>query len=387
LRYLLLLTTAILTACAGAEVQEIPEPAKPQLTFESDRFGNAPKIADPHDIFRLTAEQRRAFLNYFDAPLRARIPANQRVYDYLETVTTDFNFRGDTLTAAVTLERGAGNCLSLAILTTALADLVDVEIDYQLMDSAPVFESQGQVIYKGVHARSILYDRAWKPEDDMFVVRRKGIRVDYFPSGTERFIGNLSRDEFIAMYYSNLAADSLSLDDYSSAFWLLNQSLAYAPGNDAAINMMAVVYRRAGDPQKAEEIYRYGIEHLADKVTLLRNYRILLNDQGRFAEADEVATQLERLGEPNPFDWIHAAQQAHSEGQYTEAISLYKKAVAIAPYLHESYFGMARSHYELGNRERAETELAQALERADRASTRSLYEAKLAALTGSPIEE
>jgi Tfp pilus assembly protein PilF len=177
------------------------------------------------------------------------------------------------------------------------------------------------------------------------------------------------------------------LDDYSSAFWLLNQSLAYAPGNDAAINMMAVVYRRAGDPQKAEEIYRYGIEHLADKVTLLRNYRILLNDQGRFAEADEVATQLERLGEPNPFDWIHAAQQAHSEGQYTEAISLYKKAVAIAPYLHESYFGMARSHYELGNRERAETELAQALERADRASTRSLYEAKLTALTGSPIEE
>jgi tetratricopeptide (TPR) repeat protein len=103
--------------------------------------------------------------------------------------------------------------------------------------------------------------------------------------------------------------------------------------------------------------------------------------------AGQRATQLERLGEPNPFDWIHAAQQAHSEGQYTEAISLYKKAVAIAPYLHESYFGMARSHYELGNRERAETELAQALERADRASTRSLYEAKLAALTGSPIEE
>jgi Tfp pilus assembly protein PilF len=217
----------------------------------------------------------------------------------------------------------------------------------------------------------------------MYTIRRPGIRVDYFPSGSERFIGNLSRDQFTGMYYSNLAADAIAAGEYPSAFWLLNKSMEFAPQSAAAINMMAVVYRRVGDDRMAEEIYRLGIEHVPDKVSLLSNYRILLIDQGRMNEANEIGARLDRLGETNPFDWIHAAQQAYNEGHYREALKLFEKAAEVAPYLHESYFGMAKSYFELGDFQSAKSELTQAKERAYRESTRSLYEAKLMALESS----
>jgi len=385
LRYFIVLCATMLAACAGVKPQA-PGVFPAQLAFESDRFGEVPDIVEANAIFQLTHEQQRHFLRYFHDSLRWDVPANQSVFDYLESVTIDFTYDGETLTASETLERGKGNCLSLAILTTALAQLVDVEVGYQLTDSAPVFQSQGRVIYKGVHARSMLYDPEWAPENSMYMIRRPGIRVDYFPSGSERFIGNLSKGEFIGMYYSNLAADALAAGEYSSAFWLLNKSMEFAPDSAAAINMMAVVYRRVGDDRKAEEIYRLGIEHVPDKVSLLRNYRILLTEQGRMHEADEVGARLDRLGETNPFDWIHAAQQAYNEGRYREALTLFEKAAEVAPYLHESYFGMAKSYFELGDIESAESELKQAKERANRESTRSLYEAKLVALQSSQLD-
>ncbi len=394
-RCLLFVCCAMMAGCAAAPAPERTVHA-PSLDIDSELFGPPSALPDPAEIFRLTPEQRRAFLRYFYSPERDDVPANRAVYDYLDLVTTNFNFQGKTLDAAEALSLGTGNCLSLAILTTALAELVDVEIGYQLMDSTPIFQLEGsagapgestgerstenRVIYKGVHARSILYDPDWRETNSQLTFRRPGIQVDYYPTGGERFIRNLARDQFVSMYYSNLAADAVAEGDLSQAYWLLRKSLELAPQSTSAVNMMAVVFRRAGDEARAEEIYRYGISNLPEKVSLLRNYRLLLEQQGRQQEADELAAQLLALGDNNPFDWIHAAQQAHREGHYPEAIRLYKKAVAVAPYLHESYFGMARSHFELGDRDTAERQLELARERANRASVRSLYEAKLVAL-------
>lgn len=373
---------AALAACAGVP-QATPVTLPPELIFDDAQFGPPPPIVTSYEIFMLEPGQSRRFLHYFHDPYRAPIPAHQRVANYLDLITSDFHYDGDTLTAAATLERGSGNCMSLAILTTALADLADVEIAYQLMDSPPVYQAVGEVIYKGVHARSILYDPAWRSDEDTVVFRRPGIRVDYFPSGGERLIGNLPRNQFIAMYYSNLAADALAVGDLPLAYWLVRKTLEFDPRSTAAINLLAVVHRRSGDVQQAEDVYRFGIDHLPNQVSLLRNYRILLTDLGRLDEARDIDIRLDRLDQPNPFDWIHAAQQAHREGRYSEALSLYERAIDIAPYLHEGYFGMARSHLELGDHAQAETDLARALERTSKTSTRMLYKAKLMTLRES----
>jgi len=351
--------------------------------FNSELFGLPQKTTLVEEIYRLNSDQTRAFYGYFEDPDRQHLPAHQRVSDYLKAVTNHFNYQGNTYPAEEALANASGNCLSLAILTTALAKLAKVETGYQLIDSTPVFESQGDVIYKGLHVRSILYSSDLESNKGYARLSRKGIRIDYYPSHSDRFVSNLNRSQYIAMFYSNQAAEAIAENNHQKAFWLLRRSLEIDPLNPGAMNMMAVVYRRAGDEDYAEKIYQYGIKNLPHKVSFLRNYRILLKQQGRYVEAAEVTETLKSLNDPSPFDWYRAGQMAYQEGDFSDAISYYKKTLRLAPYLHEAYLGMAKAYYEMGNLNAAERELKSALERTHRHSTQSLYKAKLMALQGS----
>ena len=379
-QYTAVLSAILLTACASHEIS-FQGDSKPILSFDDSLFGDRPDIISPDAIFELTDTQQRDFFEYFDDSANGKLRTHERVHKYLELVTQEFDFHSDTRTAADTLGQAEGNCLSLAVLTTALANLVDVQVDYQLVESAAVFSVAGNVVTKGQHVRSLLYDPQW-PKEDWTYRRgsRGGIQVDYFPDGNERFVGNLSYADYVAMYYTNTGGEAVIAGDLDTAFWLLMESLKIAPENAGAMNTLAVVYRRAGDEKMAERIYQYGIDHLPEKVTFLRNYRAMLRGQGRMEEAESISGALARLEGPNPIDWVIAGREAYAAGEYQDAVSFYKKATRIAPYLHEAYAGMALSYLQLGDSRRGENELRRALDHAQRRSARSLYQAKLMAL-------
>lgn len=374
-----------LAGCAPVQHQSteiVSEPIveSPAVSFETDQFGERPAIIAITDIYRLSEDQQTSFFAYFNDPGRQGIPAHQRVYEYLESITMNFGYQGDTFAAEEALKKSSGNCLSLAILTTALAELAGVETGYQLVDSLPVFESQGNVVFRGQHVRTKLFEPSREAADGNPVLRRAGLLVDYFANDGDRFVSNIGEAEYQAMYYNNLASEAISREDYETAFWLLKEALELTPDNAGVINSMAIVYRRSSDMTKAEEIYQYGIENLPNKVSLLRNYRVLLQGQGRFTEAEEIDTKLAELNGGSPFDWLHAGHDAYANGEFREAISFYQKAVDQAPYLHESYAGMAKAHYKLGNRVSAKRELLNAQKFSYRKSFQSLYQAKLIAL-------
>jgi Tfp pilus assembly protein PilF len=370
---------------AQLQVAEKPAPVaddtRKALSFDSSRFGEPPEIISVEDIFGLTYEQEEAFLKYFESPIRQFTPPHELVSGYLQNITMDFGYQGQTFTAQEALQSASGNCLSLAILTTALAKLAGVETGYQLVDSAPVFESRGNIVYKGQHVRTKLYSPVSDVTTGSFLLRRNSLLVDYFPTEGTRFVRNITEAQYIAMFYNNLASEAIAREDYDAAFWLLLKTLELTPEAPGAINSMAVIHRRIGDLNKAEEIYQYGIAHLDDKISFLRNYRVLLEQQGRFDEVAQINRQLTALDDPSPFDWLHAGHNAYSEGNYQEAVLLYRKAAKIAPYLHESYAGLAKAYYMIGDRHRAEREFRNALEKSQRSSTRSMYEAKLMVLS------
>ncbi len=376
-----ILATGLLVACASHPIDEARQPEQAFLD-DSGRFGPRPEIIDASAIFAVSDAQRQAFLAYFHAPARQRTPPHERLYHYLVEATHGFDFHNDTFTAEKTLDSASGNCLSLAIVTTALADLIGVDVDYQLVDSTPVFERRGDVVIRGLHVRSIVYDPTWSRISNASTTsRRPGIRFDYFPDDTERvrLVGNLSEAAYVAMYYSNVAIESLVAGDINRAYWLLRESLQHDPRNATALNMLAVVYRRAGDEVTAEQIYQYAIDHLPEKASFLRNYVVLLTSQGRHAEIDQLRALLSNLEDDNPFSWVVAGRNAMSAGEYREAVRYFQRALEIAPYLHEAHAWSAIAYLHLGKRERAERALEQAVENAARKSTRALYETKLAA--------
>ena len=377
LRHLLIAVAASASLGCAASPTVTESVLEPRLTFPDALFGDPASIPTVEEIFALGEARQAHFLDFFNAPVRRQLPAHKRVHQYLVSETERFDFHNDTFVANEAFERSAGNCLSLAIITTSLANLVDVDVGYQLIEASPVYELRGDVGVRGLHVRSLLYE----PLSLTQAGTRGGIKIDYFPDGSERFVGNLNEDQYYALYYSNVAAESIARGEITIAYWYLREALRLAPKSSKALNMMAIVYHRAGDPATAERIYRFGIDHLREKISFLRNYRALLLAQGRASDAEAVTARLAEIDEPNPFDWLAAARSAYGAGQYEEAIRYYRRALDLAPYLHEGYLGMALSQYELGDTELARRNLKLAIENSRRESTRSLYEAKLAALT------
>jgi len=380
---LLNLTLGCTNAPATVQLEEVRGAVAPTKYNDYADFGPSPEITSEQALFALNEDQARHFLNYFNDPLRQGSPAHQRVVDYILLTGDRFGFQGATHTAEQTLINNGGNCLSLAILTTSLARLAQVDVGYQLVRSTPVYGQAGGLTLKQQHVRSYLYaPRHKNTEDNLYVMRRAGLIVDYFPSGHERFIGNISEADYIAMYYRNIAADGLLDKNYGLSFWMLLKSFEFAPNHPDGINMMAVLHRRAGDIQRAEKLYLYGIEHSDGVVSLLKNYRDLLVFQGRMDEASEISEQLYGLVDDSPYNWLAVADSAYLEGNYSEALSFYSKAEKLAPYLHEVYLGKAKSYYRLGNHTAAKKQLELARDNAYEEGKKALYSAKLASLSG-----
>lgn len=375
-----LITSVLLAACStNSEIDDVRQP--PTLILDSALFGERPNIISVSEIHKLSDEQSLEFRRYLDDPRNQNKAAHKLVADYLEKITDNFTYQDETYTASETLEKSAGNCLSLAILTTALATVAHVEVAYRLTDSLPVFESRGNHIRRDLHVRSFLYDPTWEAPEGYLVFSPPGIIVDYFPIDSDRFIGNIDEAEYLSMYYRNLAADAIQDENLNEAYWLIVRSLELSPVSADSLNMLAIVNDRAGDKSKSEETYRFGIQNSPRQVSMLRNYGIFLRREGRSDEAEEIEKTLSRLADPNPFDWIAAGQSAFDANELKRAMDYFRKGVDLAPYLHEAHLGLARVNFRLGNLKIAEQELQLALNYATRPTSRELYEAKLVALS------
>ena len=389
-----LATAALLAACSTAEP---PPPASSetaliaarQLLQEIPAFaGQRPALVSSDEIYQLSAAQRDAFLDYYRDPANRKVPGHKRIGQYLVSSKSAFNYVPETRTADEVYQLEGGNCLSLANITTALARLAGVKVGYQLRDDIPVYELQENIILRGVHVRSILYE----PLPDLnagdggakLIIPlggRASVIIDYFPTGRSRYIRRISEPEFTAMYYRNLAGEAIVAGDLSRAYWFAKESMLHAPDHAEAVNMLAILYRRSGDEWAAEQIYLYGLNSARERLSLLKNYRTLLREQGRAAEADEMTRRIAKYNDADPFEWWFLAEDAYGEEKYSDALSYYKKTVEIAPYLHEGYFGMAKTYFQLGRVKSAMRSMRQAIENADRPRFRALYEAKLRALS------
>jgi Tfp pilus assembly protein PilF len=368
--YLLCPFLALLASCTSIDQPVTTADSKPEFP---NIFSEKPEMAALGDIHQLSPEQEDDFLGYFNDPANQLIAEHQRLANYL--ANNNFLYEYETYTASEALAYNRGNCMSLAVVTTALANLIDIQIDYELIDSSPIYRLSGSVANRGVHIRSLIY----KPEADESELRT-GIKIDYFPADSGIFIGNVSDDEYIAMYYRNIAAQKLNEENYSDAYWYTLESMKYDPFSADAFNMMAITYKRVGQLAKAEEIYLYGIETAEDKLTLMKNYHILLTSQGRTQETRAINRRLLNMDDPSPIHWFNVARNSYETNDYNSAIRYYSRALDIAPYLHEAYLGIAISYYQLGQFNRAERAFNMALSNVIDASTKDLYQSKLNAL-------
>ncbi len=349
----------------------------PPPLLDDNYFGEPLPILTITQVFSLSNTQKQDFHYKINSSALRSLRPGKQIYKYIENQLQSFKYHPDTYIATDTLGRNQGNCLSLAILTKALVDLTAVKIEYELVETPTIYQSEGGMLLSSQHIRALLSDPKTARSYSGLKLYQGKLVIDYFPTRGTRRLRVIGENEFHAMYYRNIAAEAMVNKNTNLAFWNLKQALQFHPGDAHAINMMALLHSRLGYPQYAENLFLYGIKYGEDSLELLNNYHALLIRLQRLEDARVIAIRLQQFDDPNPFKWIQLADIAYSKNDYPTALTYYKKAAEKADYLHQPYAGIARTQYKLGNTRAAYKAMKTALLNSGQQESRAGYQTKL----------
>ncbi|MFT5923725.1 MAG: hypothetical protein ACI9LE_000711 [Paraglaciecola sp.] len=159
----------------------------------------------------------------------------KRLAQYLDDFMGGFSYKGDTCNADLVSTEQAGSCLSLAILTKAYALLVGLKVEFRKVNSAPIYSRENGVMTISSHVQTHIHAPPQRNKDKFSFSFSKVI-IDYFPS-PGRFLGNVvSGNDFVSMYYQNLAVKALMVDDLDMAYSFLAAAMQLSPNNVETLN-------------------------------------------------------------------------------------------------------------------------------------------------------
>ncbi len=211
---------------------------------------------------------------------------------------------------------------------------------------------------------------------------KRAIQVDFLPERAVRGFDKkrINKKTVTAMFYNNVAAESLVMGDYDKAYGLLKLGLQAMPSYMPALNTLAVLYRYKGLNQEAETLYKLALEIDNYDMNALYNYAVMLGAQDRLEEWAAVHKRLELERIDNPYYYYDMAQQAYFDKEYQDALLWYKRAVAKADYRHEFYFGLSRAYWQTGDERRAQANMKKALNLSNDENNKLKYQSKLHAM-------
>jgi len=338
------------------------------------------EVVQPDDIFNLTEQQQTEFLTYYNEQLKLGIKPHKALSKFLQDRLTNFTYYGQTMVAEKAMRLNKGNCMSLAILTSALAKVVGLKVEYQQVHTMPVFEKHENVLLSSSHVQAVIYDPTFVEEEGMIYFKKPGIVIDYFPQKSNIASSKIQKESLYAQYYTNIAAEAVIDEDLDAAF--VNASMAYQQNKFSAAvnNLLAVLHKRKGDVSTAELFYKQAISYDEQNLYSLLNYAVLLRYQQRFDELSTIEGEIDKLDDPNPYRWLEQAYIAHRENRNRIAEKYYLKVIEKAPYVKQAYLGLYQIYLKGERIQKAKSILKKGLEWTYAADERMRYKRKLYSL-------
>ncbi|WP_285164324.1 tetratricopeptide repeat protein [Shewanella goraebulensis] len=375
-----LFSFSIISGCSSTS--QAKNTAKASSLFSDSDF-TAVAIPETDAIFELPEEMvndiRRQYAR--SAGITGeKMPVNKWLAEYINAQNGGFEYRDHyTRMASVTAQERAGNCMSLVVLSTAIADVLDVPVKYQDIDVEPIWDRRGGFYLVNGHVNMKLLHR---DQANTFSMRGSEILVDFLPERSVRAyrVKQINKQTLAGMYFNNVAAEALVKNQYDLAYALAKRAIELDPYYVNSINTLAVIYRHKGMDELAEKAYRHVLQLESKNITTLYNLAIILGEQDRLEEWQQVHKVLELARINNPFYYFDMAQQAYFEKQYQEALVWYKRAVDRADYRHEFYFGLSRAYWATGDERRAKKNMEKALDLSIDQTNQNRYKGKLQAM-------
>lgn len=314
-------------------------------------------------------DARRALIHALYRPRSAGGPGLRLEYDAARTRT-----------AAEAFEAGAGNCLSLVLLTTALARHLELPVGFQAVQAPATHALAGRLTLTSGHVNVVLGPRA--TPGTLYRSEPEPLVIDFLPA---RELGRLPTQPLgeatvQAMFFNNRAVELLADDRVDDAYWHARAALAEDPAFLPAANTLGVVHQRAGLPDAAEQAFRHVLGGDAGSLPALRNLHGLLRQQGRSDEAARLAERLAALQPEAPFQWLLAARDALALGDAAGAVALLQRELRLQPDHPEVHALLATAHLRLDQGALARRHLALAAAHSTLPGERRRLEAKLGRL-------
>jgi len=373
-RTLVLAAVFFTTACSNlSEYGSAPFPELPEHAF-----GERPNIPSQDDIFALPDYYSKALNQFADRKELDRLDKHEKLFEYIKTVTRDLYYDTRTNTSTALLSEGFGNCLSLAVLTGSLADELGVDVTYEVLNENPVYETNGSIVNKALHVRTVLIGPVITQPFYKNAIVNETLIVDFFPEqrGDNAIAEPITIKELITRFHLNVAADLLAKNQLDDAYWYAKEAIQYNKRNIDAANLLAVLYKRKGDPSTAKSLYNYALSKEPNNISILKNYRLLAKATADTETLTSIDQKLRFIKDPSPLEWVTSANEYLKEGKYRLAATNFKRAIEKAPYLHEAYLGLAKSYTLMGNQSKAEKAMMSAFDYVENQETRSRYKAK-----------
>ena len=291
------------------------------------------------------------------------------------------DYEGATRTAAETFAARSGNCLSLVAMTAAFAREAGLPVQFRSVAVDESWNRSGDLLTLNGHVNVSL---GWPAAAAGQVLRStdSALVVDFLPG--EQVAGlrwrSISQATVLAMFMNNRAAEALADGRLDDAYWLAREAVRQDPHFSAGHNTLAVVYRRRGLRDAAEQVWRGLLAREPANVDALANLSALLRGGGRPAEADALDRRLAAIEPVPPFHWFDAGLQALRDGDVRAARELFAREVERDAGHHEFHFWLARAEWLLGRGAAARRQLELARETGPTPQVQALYAAKLAGL-------
>ena len=186
MRWLVLLACTTLSACAlQPAVQLNPEPL-----FDDAAFQPRSAPADT-DVFALNHAMRR----FVDTEIGPQLRRRGRLEAFVDAIQNGERLKlkydsSSTRTAAEAFDARAGNCISLVIMTAALAKELGLPVYYQQVFSEETWSRDGGILFRSGHVNLTLQRRLG--DDDKWSDQDRRITIDFLPSEDVR--GYRTRD-------------------------------------------------------------------------------------------------------------------------------------------------------------------------------------------------
>lgn len=346
----ILCLASFLTACQSTSTADLD--LNPHLLDMSFAGFEKTHIETEDEIFDLTPEAKafvtKAIKGTDDTQLQIKRLV-KAIFNH-----SDLNMIYDSsanTVAGTTFANGSANCLSLSIMTYALARHAGFGVTFREIDIPEYWtRREGYSLING-HINLRLYDYG---HNSLYFEGRSTL-VDFDPFSPKKYFPsfNVEKQRVIAMFYNNKGADALvNGRNYEAYAYFRAAILADKQFQDAWANM-GILYRMTGHYDWAENTYEQALTIDDENLTIWENLAILHRFMGRFEKANEIKETVEFKRQNNPYYHFMLGELDFEAQNYELALGHFRKAIKLDGGQHQFYFGVAKVRAAMGDKKGA----------------------------------